>query len=73
MARKVEQKKIVIDGVEYITKRQLAERVGYTVDGLSNRLKKCSLNPLKLKSGRILFCLKEVIEAEKRGEFIKYL
>ncbi len=68
-----ELKPIVIDGVEYITKSQLAKRTGYTVDGLHLKVKKLNIKPLKLPNGRVLFPLKDIEEAESRGKFYKYL
>lgn len=72
MAKK-ETKTIVIDGIEYISKATLAERTNYTIKGLEKKLKKTSVQPIKDKGRLVLFRLSEVIEAENRGEFTKYL
>lgn len=71
--KKNEFKTISINGVEYINKQQLAKKLGYSYFGLDLKLKKSSLKPIKKENGRVLFRLSEVIEAENRGEFIKYL
>ena len=71
--KKNDFKTISINGVEYINKKQLAKKLGYSYFGLEQKLKKSNLKPIKIENGRVLFRLSEVIEAENRGEFIKYL
>lgn len=65
-------KKIIIDGEVYLTTRQLAEREGFSTEGVAYRAKKIGIGKKFEFSNRILFPLKEVEEAEKKGMFSKF-
>lgn len=71
MKKKIE-KRIIIDGEEYLTKRQLAEREGFSTEGIAYRAKKIGLGKKFEFSNRILYPLKDVEEAERQGKLIKF-
>lgn len=45
--KKNDFKTISINGVEYINKKQLAKKLGYSYFGLEQKLKKSNLKPIK--------------------------
>lgn len=62
-----------IDGVTYITQRQLCERTGYCRHGIRNKMKKIGIEPYRNESNRTLYPLDKVEQAIQEGKFIKWL
>lgn len=68
----MEQKdKFVIGGEEYLNLRQLAEREGFTKEGMTYRVKKLGIGVKFDFTNRVFFPLKEVEQLEKEGKFVR--
>lgn len=61
-----------IDGVTYITQKQLCERTGYVRQGLRLKLKRLGIEPI-FKGNRALYPLSQIEQAIDDGLLIKYL
>ena len=65
---------ITINGVEYYTKKQVAQMTGLSVSSVNGRIRNgLNLNSLKLSNGRCLLQKNVVEEAIKTGKLVKGL
>lgn len=67
-----EEAKIIINGEEYITIKQLAKREGFTIEGIKYRVKKLGIGVKLEYTNRTLVSLKAVEQCEKEGKFVKF-
>lgn len=68
-----EFKTITIDGVEYYTKKQVAEMTGMTVQSIDNKIRGgLNLSPLKLPNKRCLLPKEAVESAISQGRLMKW-
>lgn len=63
-----------IDGVDYYTKKQVAQMTGLSVTSINNRIRAgLDLHPLKLENQRCLLQRTAVEEAIRTGKLVKSL
>ena len=62
-----------INGVTYITPKQLCERTGYCRHGLRKKIAKIGVEPFHPNQKRTLYPLDQVEKAINDGQLIKWL
>ena len=62
-----------INGVTYITQKQLCERTGYGRHGLRQKMAKIGIEPFHPNQKRTLYPLDQVEQAINDGQLIKWL
>ena len=67
-----EDQKIIINGQEYLTMKQLAKREGFTIEGIKYRVKKLGIGVKSDYTNRTLVSLQSVEQCEKEGKFVKF-
>lgn len=65
-------KNFVFNGEEYLSIRQLAEREGFSLDGMKYRVKKLGIGKKFQITNGMFVSLKDVERCEKEGLFAKF-
>lgn len=69
--KKDDLKCLVIDGVEYVTTKQVCELTGYTYGSIYKKQKSGVLNPCKRPNGRVVYRLDEIQAAMTDGRLAR--
>lgn len=66
------QKKIILDEEEYVNQKEAADSVGLSVFTFRKKVEKYSIPSKKLDSGSVLYRVKDIEDAVKKGWFLKW-